>query len=76
VLYVRYLEPVECFENRTGVVVFWGFSNSTGESILSSLVAVYLDDFYVQEERTAVVYFSMDYRCSDGRGSFEIDNIV
>jgi len=32
-------------------VVFWGFSNSTGESILNSLKAVYLGDVYVQEER-------------------------
>jgi len=37
------------------VVVFWGFSNSTGESILNSLEAVYLGDVYVQEERIAVV---------------------
>src|SRR6218665_301303 len=29
---LRYFEPVEFFENRSDVVVFWGFSNSTGES--------------------------------------------
>jgi len=37
------------------VVVFWGFSDSTGESILNSLEVVYLGDIYVQEERNAVV---------------------
>jgi len=31
--------------------VFWGFSNSTGESILNGLEAVYLGDVYVEEER-------------------------
>ena len=30
---------------RTGVM-FWGFSNSTGESILNSLDAVYLAVYY------------------------------
>jgi len=29
--------------------VFWGFSDSTGESIPNSLEAVYLGDVYVQE---------------------------
>ena len=38
----RYFEPVEFFENRGDVVVFWGFSDSTDESILNSLEAVYL----------------------------------
>jgi len=28
-------------------VVFWGFSDSTGESFLNSLEAVYLSDVYV-----------------------------
>ena len=28
----RYFEPVKFFENRSDVVVFWGFSDSTGES--------------------------------------------
>jgi len=36
------------------MVMFWGFSNSTGESILNSLEAVYLGDVYVQEERITV----------------------
>ena len=31
--------------------MFSGFSNSTGESILKSLEAVYLGDVYVQEEK-------------------------
>ena len=44
---------MECLEDRSDVVVFWGFSNSTGESILSSLEAVYLGDVYVPEERIA-----------------------
>ena len=35
-------------------MVFWGFSNSTGESILNSLETVYLGDVYVEEERIAV----------------------
>ena len=52
---LRYFEPVEFFENRSDVVVFRGFGNSTGESILNSLEAVYLGDVYVQEERIAVV---------------------
>jgi len=43
------------------VVVFWDFSENTGESILNGLEAVYVSDVYVQEKRTAV-----DYRCSDG----------
>jgi len=46
---------VEFFENRSDMVVFWGFSNSAGESILNSLEGVYLGDVYVQEERIAVV---------------------
>ena len=46
---------MEIFENRSDVVVFWGFSNSTGESILNSMEAVYLGDVYVEEERIAVV---------------------
>ena len=37
------------------VMVFWGFSNSAGESILNSLEAVYLGDVYVEEERITVV---------------------
>ena len=41
------------FENRIDVVVFWGFSDSTGESILNSLEAIYLSDVYVLEERIA-----------------------
>jgi len=57
-------------------VVFWGFSNSTGESILNSLEAVYLGDVYVEVERIAVVEFSVDYRCSDCRCSFEIEHRV
>ena len=51
----RYFEPVECLDNRSDVVVFGGFSNSTGENILNRLKAVYLGDVYVQEERIAVV---------------------
>ena len=35
--------------------MFWGFSNSTGKSILNNLEAVYLGDVYVQEERIAGV---------------------
>ena len=50
----RYFEPVEFLENRSDVVMFWGFSNSTGESILNSLLeAVYLGEVYVQEERVS-----------------------
>jgi len=46
---------VEFFEYRSDVVVFWGFSDSTsGESILTSLEAVYLSDVYVQEKRIEV----------------------
>ena len=30
------------------MVMFWGFSNSTGESILNSLEAVYLGDVHVE----------------------------
>src|SRR6218665_3033663 len=73
----RYFEPVEFFENRSDVVVFWGFSNRTGESILNSLDAVYLGgvtDVYVEEERIVVVWFSVDYRFGDGRCSFEIEH--
>ena len=46
---------MEFFENRSDVVVFWGFSNNTGESILNSLEAVYLGDVYLREERITVV---------------------
>jgi len=35
--------------------VFWGFSNSTGKSILNNLEVVYLGDVYVQQERIAGV---------------------
>ena len=45
---------LEFLENRSDVVMFWGFSNSTGESILNSLEAVYLGGVYVQEERVTV----------------------
>ena len=51
----RYFEPVEFLENRSDVVMFWGFSNSTGERILNSLEAVYLGEVYVQEERVTLV---------------------
>jgi len=61
-----YFAPVEIFENRSDVVVFWGFSDSTGENILNSFKAVYKSNVYVQEERIAVVKFSVDYRCNDG----------
>ena len=37
------------------MVVFWGFSDSPGKSILNSLEAVYLSDVYVKEKRVAVV---------------------
>jgi hypothetical protein len=37
------------------VVVFGCLGNSTGESILDSLEAVYLGDIYVEEEGIAVV---------------------
>ena len=50
-----YFEPVEFLENRSDVVMFLGFSNSTGESILDSLEAVYLSEVYVQKERVTVV---------------------
>jgi len=33
-----------------------------------------LGDAYVQEDRIAVVQFSMDYRCSIGRCSFKIEH--
>ena len=47
---------MESFENRSAVVmIFYGFSDSTGESILKSLEALYLSDVYVQEKRVAVV---------------------
>ena len=36
-------------------MVFWGFSDSTGQSILNSLEAASLSDVYVQEKRVAVV---------------------
>jgi len=49
-----YFEPVEVFENMSDVLVYWGFSGSTDESILNSLEAVYLGDVYVQEKRIAV----------------------
>ena len=45
---------MEFFENRSDVMVFWHFSDSTDESILNSLEAVYLSDVYVQEKRVAV----------------------
>ena len=61
-----YFAPVEIFENRSDVVVFWGFSDSTGENILKCFKAVYKSNVYVQEERIAVVKFSVDYRCNDG----------
>jgi len=40
----RYFEPVEYFENRSDVVVFWSFSDSLVESILNSLEAVCFSD--------------------------------
>jgi len=43
------------FESRSVVAVFEGFSDSTGESVLNSLEAVYLSDVYVEGERIAVV---------------------
>ena len=42
--------------------MFWGFSNSTGESILNGLEAVYLGDVYVDLSRGSVIPFpSVDY---------------
>ena len=35
-------------------MVFWGFSDSTDESFLNSLEAVYLSDVYVQEKRISI----------------------
>ena len=46
---------MEFFENSSDVVVCWGFSDRTGESILNSLEAIYLSDVYVKEKRVAVV---------------------
>ena len=39
------VEPVECIENRSNMVVFEGFRQQ----------AVYLGDVYVQEKRIAAV---------------------
>src|SRR5688572_3448165 len=47
-----------------------------GEGILNSLEAAYLDDIYVEEERIAVVLFSLNYRCSDCRCSFEVEHMA
>ena len=49
ILFVRVLRTR--LENVSDVLVFGGFSNSTGKSILNSLEAVYLSDVYVQEKR-------------------------
>ena len=46
---------MEIFGNRSDAVVFWGFSDSTGKSILNSMEVVYLSDVCVQEKRVAVV---------------------
>ena len=47
---------MEFFKNRSDVVViFGGFSDSTGESILNSLEVIYLSGVYVQEKRIAIV---------------------
>jgi len=46
---------VEFFGTRSDVVVFCGFSDITGESILNSLEVIYLSGVYVQEKRIAVV---------------------
>jgi len=40
---------------RSEVAVFWGFSDSTGESILNSLEAVYLSDVNIKDKIIAVV---------------------
>ena len=57
-----YVSDMTLYSIRSGilsqwsdVVVFWGFSDSTGETILNSLEAAYLSDVYVQEKRVAVV---------------------
>ena len=57
-------------------MVYGGFSDSTGESILNSLETVYLGDVYVKENKIAVSQFSADYRCSDVRCSFELEHGV
>ena len=46
-------EPMEWFQVKSDVVVFGGFGDSTGESILISLEAVHLSD--VQEKNIAVI---------------------
>ena len=46
---------MEFLENRSDMVMFWGFSNSTGESIPNSLEAVHLGEVYVQEEKVTVI---------------------
>src|SRR6218665_87612 len=40
-------ETVEFFENRSDVVVFWGFSDSTDENMLNSLEAFYRIEYKV-----------------------------
>ena len=50
-IFVQVFEPVECFENRSDVVMFLDFSNS----FLNSLEVTYFGDIYVQEETIAVV---------------------
>jgi len=50
-----YFKPVEFFENGSDVVVFWGFSDSTSESILNSLEVVYLSDVYIKENCSSLI---------------------
>ena len=56
-----YFEPVEFLENRSDVVMFWGFSNSTGER-RASLVVKRRATLVVKRRATLVVFVMMGRR--------------
>jgi hypothetical protein len=48
-------------------------SDSTSDSILDKLEAIYLSLVEIMVERVTVVKFRMDYGSGNGGGSFEVD---
>ena len=52
--------------------MFGGFCDSTGESILDGLEAVYLCGVNIEKERVAIIKFGVDYRCGNCGCGFEV----
>ena len=70
---LRDLEPVEGTEVRSDVVMFWYFTNDTGEVVLDVLKAGNLIGREVEVEGVAVIKFGMDERGGNGFDGVEVE---